>query len=176
MSVLPCQRNPVLDLHVGGVLVRELPIEMQGRTLYQQTDEGIDENNQGKSEHQVLVGAEGFGKALQQRRDELKEREMEPYEARDPLKEAADQYAQPGLRAKFLSQRKVKENGGTGDYQVVKDAKRDPVSIRGMILGHIPEERAKARNRHYQGRSRKLLGEITERYKQEGGKMAVADQ
>src|SRR5262249_13196417 len=65
--------NPVLDLHVGGVRVRDLPVEMQGRILYQQTDEGIEANNEGKSACRVSVGAENFDKALEQRRDDVLE-------------------------------------------------------------------------------------------------------
>jgi len=169
-------RNPVLDLHVGGMLVRDMPLESQARILYQQTDEGIAANNAGKSENRVAVIAEGFDKALHQRRDDLKDRGMEPYEARDPLKEVADAHAVPGMRPKFLSPRRVKENGGTGDYVVVKEANGDPVRVKGMILGHMPEERARARNRHYQAKSNALLQQITERYKQEGGPTAVVDQ
>ena len=174
--------NPVLNLHVGGVFVRDLPIESQGRILYQQTDEAIAERNE-KARYSdstpasgIKIGDEPFDKALKQRRDDLGEREMEPYEARDPLKEVADANARPGFRPKFLSPRRVKENGGTGDYEVVKDAKGDPVSVKGMILGQMPEARAAARNRFYQRKSNDLLKQITERYKQEGGPTAVADQ
>jgi hypothetical protein len=168
--------NPVLNLHVGGVLVRDLPIEMQGRIVYAQTDEGFAENNEGKVEGAARVISDGFNKALEQRKDDVLERDMESYEARDPLKEVHDQYIQPGMRGKFLSPRKVKENGGTGDYEIVKDAKQNPVSVHGMVLGQMPERKARARNKHYQERSNRLLTEMTERYKAEGGATAVADQ
>lgn len=169
--------NPILNLHVGGILVKELPVELQTRIVYAQTDEGIAAANEGKAEPSgIRVGAEGFDKALQQRRDDVKERDMESYEARDPLKEVADQYARPGFRPKFLSPRRVKENGGTGDYVVVKDDRGEPVTVKGMVLGQMPEAKALARNRHYQAKSNRLLAEITERYKQEGGATAVADQ
>jgi len=168
--------NPVLDCHVAGVLVRDLPIEVQTKILWQQTDEGIGARNEGKSGAHVSVTVEPWQKALDQRRDDVKHRDMDSYEARDPLKEVADAHAKPGMRPKFLSARKVKENGGTGDYEVVKDDKGDPVTVRGMVLGQMPEERAKARNRHFQQRGNRILQEMTERFKTEGGKTAVVDQ
>jgi hypothetical protein len=163
--------NPVLNCHVGGVMVRDLPVEMQGRILWQQTDEGIAERNEGKSDLHVSVGAEGFDKALQERRANLKDG-YEPFEARDPLKEAADKYVGKAMRPKFLSQRRVKENGGTGDYEVVKDG-GDPVMVKGMVLAQVPEELARKRNRHYQKVSQERIADITARYVAEGGKTAV---
>lgn len=176
--------NPILNLHVGGILVStmlaELPESMAAIVLsglaYQATDEGIAASNVGKEPQRVSVGDGPFEKALDQRRDDVKVRDMDTYEARDPLKEVADQYAVAGMRPKFLSARKVKENGGTGDYQVVKDAHGDPVQVRGMILGQMPEAKAKARNRHYQEKGNRLLGEMTAKYKAEGGPTAVSDQ
>ena len=79
------------------------------------------------------------------------------------------------MRPKMMSAQKLRDGGNT-DYVVVKDENGDPVKVKGMILGHIPEERAQARNRHYQRRGNQLLKEITERYKAEGGATAVSDQ
>lgn len=170
------EKNPVLDCHVGGVLVRDMPIEAQTRILYQQTDEGIAEYNAGKSEHRVSVVSEDFDKSLKQRKDDVLDRGMDNWEARDPLKEVYDKHISKGMRGKFLSQRRVKENGGTGDYEVVKNTAGDPVMVRGMVLGQMPAERAEARNRHYRNRSNRLISEMTDRYKREGGKTAVADE
>jgi hypothetical protein len=168
--------NPILSLHVGGVLVSDMPVESQGRILYQQTDEGIEKFNEGKEPRRVEMGADGFAKALEQRRDDVKERDFDSYEARDPLREVADAYAVPGMRAKFMSPKGVKDRGGTGDHVVVKDAKGDPVSVRGMILGHMPEARAVARGKHYRDRGNRMLEQIQTSYKNEGGATAVVDQ
>lgn len=170
------EENPILNLHVAGVLVRDLPVEMHSKIVYSQTDEGIAANNEGKVENAARVTSDGWNKALEQRRDDLTERGMESYEARDPLKEVADAHATPGMRPKYLSPRKVKENGGTGDYEVVKDASGDPVRVKGMILGQMPEAKARARNRHYQQKSNQLLKQMTEKYQQEGGATAVVDR
>jgi hypothetical protein len=176
--------NPLMDYHVGGVKVREMVERMSevdaalwiSRLTYHQTDEGIAERNEGKSELRVEVGAGPWEKSLEHRRDDVKQRDMDSWEARDPLKEVKDRHAEPGMAYKFLSPRKIQENGGTGSYEVVKDASGEAVKVRGMVLGKMPQERAKARNRHYQDRSNRLITEMTEQYKREGGRTAVSDQ
>ncbi len=80
------------------------------------------------------------------------------------------------MKPKFLSASRVKENGGTGMYQVVKNEDGDPVRVKGMILAHVPEAKAEARNRHYRERGNMALKQITDQYKKEGGSTAVVDQ
>lgn len=168
--------NPVLDLHVGGMLVRDLPECVQGHIRRSQTDEGIAEDNEGKSDLHVEETSDEFSKALRHKRDDVKDRDFDSYEAHDPLREVADKYAVPGMRPKFLSPKGVKDRGGTGDHQVVKDANGDPVTVRGMILGHMPEARALARNKHYRDRGNKMMAQIAADFKKEGGATAVTDQ
>lgn len=171
----------ILKCHIDGVLVADLKLEPQVLAAldYWGTDEGIAEKNgrpMVREASGVTLAADGFDKSLQQRRDDVKERDIELYEARDPLKEVADAHAQPGMKAKFLSDKKVKENGTTGDYQIVKDAQGDPVRVRGMVLGHAPEGRIRARNKHYREKGNSALRQITEAYKREGGLTAVVDK
>lgn len=171
----------MLDCHINGVAIRELNLEPQVLAAldYWATDEGIEEHNARPNVREssgITLGQDPFDKSLEQRRDDVKDRGMDTYEARDPLKEVADRYARPGMKPKFLSQHKIKDTGGTGDYEVVKDAAGDPVKVRGMILGHVPVERAEARNRHFRNRGNQLLKQIGEKYKNEGGETAVADQ
>ncbi len=173
----PDPYEKVRNCHVGGKLVGEVFNESQIALLsYEQTDEGIAQRNAGKSEHRVSVVSDGFDSAIRQRRDDVKDRDMDSWEARDPLKEVCDRYVEPGMRGKFLSAQKIKENSGTGDYEVVKDANGDPVRVRGLVLGQMPEQRAEARNRHYRERGNHLLKQMNEQYKQEGGATAVTDQ
>jgi hypothetical protein len=176
----PTGVDRILKCHINNVLVAELnlPGEILGALDYWATDEGIQEMNSrpGPRSSGIEVGADGFDKSLQQRRDNVRDDGMELYEARDPLKEVADRYAKPGMRAKFLSSAKIKDGRGTGDYEVVKDATGDPVKVRGLSSGSVPEKRAVARNRHFRERGNKLLKEMTEKYKNEGGQTAVADQ
>ncbi len=171
----------ILQCHIGGVLVSELNMDPRvlGALDYWATDEGIQEKNARPNVREasgVSLGADGFDKSLQQRRDNVLEDGMEMYEARDPLKEVADRYAVPGMKARYLSASKIKEGGGTGDYVVVKNETGDPVKVRGMVLGHVPEARAKARNRYFREKSATQLDMMQKKYQTEGGKTAVVDQ
>jgi hypothetical protein len=177
----PTGETRMLNSHINGVLISELnlPPHVVGALDWNATDEGIAEaalNPNLRPASGITVGAGPFEKALQQRRDDVKVRDMDLWESRDPLKEVADQYAQPGMRSKYLSAARIKDSGGTGDYEVVKTDAGDPVRVKGMILSHIPEDKAKAQQRRYQERGNQLLKQIGETYKREGGATAVSDQ
>lgn len=178
---LPGGVDRILKCHIDGVKVSDLNLAPQVLSAldYFMTDEGIKERENApmaRPSSGITLGADGFDKALQQRRDDVKERDMALFEARDPMKEVADAHAVPGMKAKFLSASRVKENGGTGIFKVVKEPNGDPVSVKGMVLAHAPIKVTEARNRHYQEKGNALLKQITETYKREGGATAVADQ
>ncbi|MBZ5578246.1 MAG: hypothetical protein LAP40_16915 [Acidobacteriia bacterium] len=171
----------ILKCHIKGQLISTLDLDPQVLSAldYYSTDEGMAERENrpmAREASGIRLAADGFDKSLQQRRDDVKVRDMDTYQARDPLKEVADAHARPGFTPKFLSEKKVKENGSTGDYEVAKDANGDPVKVRGMVLGHAPNERVKARNRHFRERGNQALRQIGEQYKREGGSTAVIDQ
>jgi hypothetical protein len=171
----------MLRCHVNGVAIADMNLAPHVLAVldYWATDEGIAERNSrpGLVEPSgISLGADSFSKALHQRRDDVKDRGMETYEARDPMKEVATRYVAKGMRPKFLSANRVKESGGAGDYEIVKDERGDPVTVRGMVLGQMPEARAMARNKHYQQRGNQILKEMTAQYKREGGATAVSDQ
>lgn len=175
------QVSRIETCHINGVAIADMNLDPQVLAAldYLMTDEGIAEKNSRPDVREpsgVTLGQDPFSKALQQRKDDVRDRGFDTYESRDPLKEVADRHAVPGMRPKFLSQARLKDSGGPGDYTIVKDANGDPVKVKGMVLGHIPEDRARARNKHFASRGNKLLNEIGEKYKQEGGSTAVADQ
>src|SRR5215467_1557569 len=125
--------------HINGVLVKQLNLDPQVLAAldYWQTDEGIAEKNARPNVVEpsgITAGPDEWDKSLKEKREDVLERGYESYEARDPLRDVAEQYAQPGMRAKFLSQKKIKD-GSNRDYQVVKQANGDPVMVRGMVLG-----------------------------------------
>jgi hypothetical protein len=166
----------VLSAHINGVLVSDLPEAVQQAARWDWTDEGIAERNAGRTGTPgVAVGAEPADKAVQERRDNLRERKNS-YEARDPMKDVADAHALPGMRPKFLSARNVRDGGGSGDYEVVRDSNGDPVKYKGMLLGHVAEEVAQARNKHFQERGNQMIRQVKDKYQQEGGRTAVVDQ
>lgn len=164
--------NPILDLHVGGTLVRDLPLEAQGRLLYRQTDEGIAEANEGKSPHRIeTVRDELTGKCLQ--RQEAIQQGMEPWEAPNPMADLAAAHVPPGFKGKFLSPNKIAKEGTRG-YQVMHDERGDPVKLRDMPLGVMPIERVQKRNEFYAKKSEQAAGKIKSEYLQQGGPTAVA--
>ena len=173
----------ILTCHINGVAVSELGLD--GSVLsaldYWGTDEGMAERNQRpmvREKSGVTLGKDPFAKSLDQKRDDVKNRGMNVTIARDPLREVADKYVPPGsgMHPKFLSQKRVQENGGTGDYEIVKDSNGDPVKVKGMILGQAPEEVVEARRRQQLAVGNERLKQIGEQYKREGGETAVADQ
>lgn len=167
--------NPVLKLHVAGVLVSDLPLEMQGRLLYQQTDEGIAEYNEGKVDVAARVTQDSFTKTMAHRKDAVKDQGMDIADAPNPMKEMADQHVPKGMRARFLSPSVVNRRGMRG-FEAVRDPKTgDPVKVRDMVLAQMPEEKADRRNKQVREHGNKLLGQVRDQYLAEGGKSAVAD-
>src|SRR5579871_2768634 len=159
---VPSHEDRILGCHINGVAIRELNLgpEVVAALDYFATDEGQAEKAARPNVVEpsgISIGADPFDKSLQQKRDDVKSRGMDLFEARDPLREAAQKYAAPGMKPKFLSAKRVQENGGTGDYEVVKQENGDPVKVRGMILGQMPVERAEARNKHFRDRANTIL-------------------
>ena len=166
--------NPVLDLHVGGVLVSDMPIEAQGRILYQQTDEGIAEANEGKSESAARVTRDEFSKALEHRKDAVVDLGMTLSDAPNPMREAMAEHIPPGMRGRFLSPSVVDRRGMRG-WVPVLDADGKQVKVRNQFLAMMPESVAVARNKAVREHGNKLLGQVKQQYLEEGGRTAVAD-
>lgn len=113
------------------------------------------------------MGADEFSKALEQRKDDVKQRDVPLFEARDPLKEVADRYAKPGMKAKFLSRTRIKDEGGTGMHEVVVKENGDPVMVKGMVLGHAPIAEVEARNAHFRAKGAQMLKQVEQKHEQE---------
>lgn len=167
--------SPILDLHVGGIPVRELSLEAQGRILYQQTDEGIAEANVGKERPRVQIVADEFSKGLEHRRDAVKDFGMNLGEAPNSMREEMDKHIAPGMKGRWLSPRVVDRRGLRG-WEPVLDQEGHQVKVGNMFLGQMSAEAAKARNRKVREYGNKLLGQVKENYLAEGGKTAMADQ
>lgn len=162
----------LLNAHVGGVPVRDLPLEMQLKLMYRQTDEGIAEANQGKSELRAETMVDEFTKGCEQRKDGILDRGMEPWEASNPLGDVANAHVSPGFKGKFLSPSKLDKEGTRG-YRIVRHANGDPVKVRNMILGEMSQERVNARNKFFQDKAKNALGDAKQQYMKEGGQMSV---
>lgn len=180
-SAEPTGVDILLGCHLNGKLISDLNLDPQilSAISYTATDEGIAASNARENMREpsgITQGKGPFEKSLQQRIAEIKEKGMASYEARDPLREVAEKYAEPGMKPKFLSRKRITENGGTGDYEVVKDKAGDPVSVKGMILGHTPIELADARNKFYQDKAARMLSQVTQKFKEDAAESAVVDQ
>lgn len=167
------EESPILNMHVGGVLVRDMPISAQGRILHQQTDEGIAAANEGKSDIRVSVG-DPLKKQLARKKDEVLNVGMETWEASDPMKEVIAQHGRPGFRNRFLSDATVKNKGLRGWQPVIVDG--EPVKLGGMTLGEMPEGKARARNAHYSELGNQRLKQVTEKYMETGRGTALSEQ
>lgn len=162
----------ILDCHVGGVPVRNLPLEVQGRILYQQTDEGIEEANRDKVPGAARVTKDEFSKSCQHRKDAIVEQGMQPWEAPDPLREVAQRYVRPGFRPRFLAPAAIDQRGMRG-FEPVLDENGRQVKVRNLILAQMPEETARQRNEFYRNKANAAVKEIERQYRQEGGASAV---
>jgi len=166
--------SSVLNCHVGGVLIRDLPVEVQCKILYQQTDEGIAERNEGKVESAARVTRDEFTGACDRRRDAI-ESGMEPWEAPNPLKEVADAHVGPGMSPKFLSPNRLDKEGTRG-YEIVHDPKTgEPVKVRNMVLAQMPKTKVEQRNKFYRAKANQAIQEIQRQHREEGGEMAVGE-
>lgn len=171
----------ILACHIDGKPVKDMGLDHSVLTAldYYSTDEGMKEKENAPMAREssgIEQGKGPFEKALDERRDDVKVRDKMLFESRDPLKEVADAHAVPGMKPKFLSGRRIQEEGGTGIYEVVKDKNGEPVRVKGMVLGHTPVELAASRNEHYRSKANAMLDQITQKYRQEGGATAVADE
>ena len=155
-------------LHVGGVQIEQLPEEMVARLSYAHTDEAIEQRNAGKADTAVHVrGAAGdrapvtgadFDRHLEERRD-FREDGSELWEAPDLMKELAEKYVAPGMAPKFLSPMQIDKRGLRG-YEIVKDSTGQPVKVGRMMLGQMPEAKARARKEHFRKKGSERLAAI----------------
>lgn len=167
--------SPILDLHVGGIPVRELSLEAQGRILYQQTDEGIAQANAGKEPRRVQILSDELSKGLEHRRDAVKDFGMNLGDAPNTMREQMDKHIAPGMKGRWLSPRVVDRRGLRG-WEPVLDAEGKNIKVGNLFLGQMSAESAKLRNKKVREYGNKLLGQVKENYLAEGGKTALVDQ
>lgn len=149
------QENPLLDLHMGGVPIREM-LPMMGPAWlaainYHQTDEAIAERNKGKVESAARVTASSdFDKKLHQWGDSF-DTAMQPWEQPNPQKILEQRHLTPGFRPRWLSMQSVdKRARGLRGWRPVRDQETgEVVKLGTLFLGEMPEELAERRNQKY---------------------------
>lgn len=151
----------ILDCHVNGVRVGDLPEITQQGITYAITDEGLEE----RMERIAKAKADGWtDEMLRVKVGDQFDSQKAAFKAfrkdhpgapvnfqHDPMHDAVEAHREDGMTYKFLSPR-INEKKGLRGYEVVKDRKNDPVKVQGMVLGKIPqaiadERKAKSRAR-----------------------------
>lgn len=142
-----------------------IPAEFAHAIPYGNTDQGIAEFNDQEfvrdDAGQVKIIADEFDQTIRARTDAV-----EPYEMPDPMKEIVEAHVKPGFRGRFLAPRVIEKRGLRG-YEIVKNDKGDPIRLANMVLGVMPEEKARRRNKYYQQQGEDRLRKATEQF-QEG--------
>ena len=169
----PDPNERLLTLHVAGtpvaVMAKKLGkagTDWLQKLSYHQTDEGIAERNAGKSGAAARVISDTFQKELHHKADNLEDAGMEPWEAYDPMKELKEKFALPGERVRFLSPRTIERSGMRG-WQPKLNSKGDPVKLGNMIMGVMPEGRARRRDKFFAEKAANELKRQQDRLKEE---------
>lgn len=151
------KETPGKVLTVNG---KPIPTEFAHAIPYGNTDQGIAEFNEQEfvrdDAGQVKIIADEFDQTIRARTDAI-----EPYEMPDPMKEIVEAHVKPGFRGRFLAPRVIEKRGLRG-FEVVKGANGDPVRLANMVLGVMPEEKARQRNKYYQNLGQEQLRDAEE--------------
>jgi hypothetical protein len=157
-------RDARTDLTVNG---EPIPEHLTHLIPYEATDQGRVEVNAGKTEARAQVLRDPVDNKIAAFGDES----LEPWQSPNPMKELADAHVGPGMRARFLSQRKCERDGMRGWKPVINPATGEPVKLGHMILGEMPEAKAIARNKHYEEQGAEDLREIYDEFNEKQTKL-----
>lgn len=184
----------ILECHVAGIPVKDLPRDNQLRLLYQQTDEGqawweANKKTLENRDSKTGAGPSGRGMKLADGRVATDEEEKKVVRYRDELstgfdefRAAEDPFAEPmrlhtprGHRGLFMSLKQCERlgtNRGGLKYEpvLVKNSTTgnfERVVILGMFLASVPEEAALAQERYYEARNKEKQITTTERVRQQ---------
>ena len=136
-----------------------IPEHLWGIFPWEMTDQGYAEKHEGKEHAHTRIVVDEVSNRINRRGEDL-DRGMEPMDASDPMRELAREYVPDGMRAKFLSARKVDSEGTTRGYTICRKADGDPVRLGTSILGYMPEERAAAIQAAFEEKSNEAQREI----------------
>jgi hypothetical protein len=151
--------RPIMKCHVGGIPVREMPLQTQRQIHYDQTDEGFAAKQAGRTGLGVSV-TDAVDKQLRERDHDLKNG-MDPRFAMQPLK-FLDAYKRKGFKLKLLSTKKGEVDP---EYALITKANGEPLKYKGMLVGERPIEDVQQRNGFYRQRAARRLAALTEKFK-----------
>lgn len=108
-----------------------------------------------------MLATDPAEKQILERGDFLANEDNAPWAAPDPRLDLAKQHVAPGMRPKFVSERKLTKSGrDPRGFEVVKDERGNAVTHGTSVLAQIPEEMAERRNQHFQKQSQDLVSEV----------------
>lgn len=147
------------------------------------TDEGIAEARQKAIDEGrplptpgLQVGESEHDKAIQARVDANNDK-LPEWEAPEPDVDLVDRFRKPGFRYRLLSPGVIEKRGLRRWNPVIDPETGSPAKYGAMILGEMPEDLAKARDRHMQQKAAAELQDIedaqTEQIERLGGADAV---
>lgn len=173
----PAAPDPNAELrqcHIEGRLIADHYTEDQIAILqWAWTDEGIAARNAGKSDARVQVLSDPLANSLQKRKDDVKERGMESWEAENAMQQQIDRYGKPGFRTRYLSDATVKTKGLRRWDPVIVDG--EPVKLGTLTMAQMPEDLASARNKKFRDDQSKRLDDVKRQYLESGQGTAVSD-
>ena len=167
------QKIAMLDCHVAGTKLSEMPAEIQQKILFQQTDEGMVwwEANRHRLENKEKVAPSAAGrgnrlpsgreatdpadKSILQFRDDLIE-DLPFDEQHDPLRHLMQEHLPAGHRGLWISEQKSDKEGlrrGVLNWQPVlveQSGKMERVRHGKMFLASVPIELAERADQFYQ--------------------------
>jgi hypothetical protein len=158
----------------GALTVNGKPLDPDNpdhaKLFFQQTDQGIAAAN-------IAQGRTGSGAKVRSRfehqieaREAVADGNLAPWEAPDPLKEAADAHRRPGMAVRALSDRVIKQRG-LRKWKPIIGENGDPVKVADMVLGEMPMESAERRNEYYREQGNEAVRQAEEHAREQQEKL-----
>lgn len=119
------------------------------------------------------VTRDAFDKKILERAD-FRTHEAEPWLAPDPMKELIAEHCPSGHVPRFLSEKKVAQDGFRGWQPVISDT-GDPIRLGNMALASMPKDMAERRNKYYRKLDADKISDIHEQTREQGGRLAHAN-
>lgn len=104
----------------------------------------------------IRVGGDEIGKTMLHMADDLKDGKQ-PWETADAMRDIAAPYQAAGKRVRYLSPHQIEKGRGLRGWDPLRKENGDTVKCGNMILGWMPEDKAKKRDAHFSGLARQQM-------------------
>lgn len=146
-----------------------IPAHLHGLIAYELTDQAAAER-EAKREYEpsgITMGADPLDKGVDKYAAGLRD-DVDQWANPDPLKECAAKHVGPGERHRFLSTRKIDRSGMRGWEPKIatENGTKKMVTVGGMILATMPEERAQSRDRFFKEKAANAMVAATDKQRE----------